>query len=572
MTRRRWLLVAAVPVLLWLLASSFVVVRTRSHLRAGRDSVDAVRALKLSEILDGSAAAKLRDAAADFGSGNDLAGSPLLVPFGPVPVLGRQVQTVADMSSAAKQILAASADFVTAVGDHKEAHTPQDRVAALDALVPRALELQKVLQSVDLGDGDGLLWFVSNAHRTLVRQVAELRDSLTQAVAALRGLQKLLTGPTDLLLLAANNAEMRAGQGAMLSWGTLHAEAGSLTVPGGMQPIRTFPLPPSAPPLDPELKAGWGWLDLSNVANLGVTPRFDVTARRILDLQGAATGHRQGGVLVIDSYALARLAKLTGKGITDVDGNTVAPEDVLSYLLHTQYKSIPADGLFAENTERRENLSTIAEQLTTRLLESVPLPDLVSTLDELGRTRHILAYSDDAVLEGGWDGVGIDGRLVPGDVAVGLVNAGASKLDQFIDTAVTVDTAEAEGGVEVMVTVKATNQTPAGEPPYVVGTAPPDGPVGGYSSLLTFSVPAAATNAAIDEASTYAVYTRDGPTTAMAIRVDLAAGQSRTVTARFTVPRGTVLSLLPTARVPRTVWTVAGVVRGDDKGTIELKL
>jgi hypothetical protein len=557
----------------WLVLSSLLVVGARDELVSGRDRAGDVAELSLSEILDGGAIGRLQKAAADFRDGQSLLANPVLAPWKPVPVLGRQLRTVQDLSGAASSVADAAARFLVVVEEHEDARSGPDRLAAIAALSDEAVQLQAAVRAADLGPGEGLVWFVDDAYDELDPQLDELSTALVDTIAALDGLLALLTGPTDIILLAANNAEMRAGHGALLSWGLLHAEGGELGVPGGMQPIRTFPTPATAPPLSPELEEGWGWIDLTNVANLGVTPRWDATADRVLDLYEAATGVRPGGAMVLDSAALAKLIRITDQAIPAADGSRlVSPEDALGYLMHDQYENVAPDGFFDLNDERREGLAVIAESVMERILEDTPLPELVEALAELGRGRHLLAFSDDPVLQAGWEAIEVSGTLHPGDVSVALVNAGGNKLDQFIETEIDVTSApDKAGGVTVTLSITAENTTPEAESPYIIGRVPEDGPLGGYASLLTISVPGGAIDPAIDETARYAVHLADGPSTTMAVRLDLAPGEEKTVTARFTVPASTVLHLLPTARLPRTTWSIDGQGRRDE-GPIELDL
>ena len=63
---------------------------------------------------------------------------------------------------------------------------------------------------VDLGTGALLLPGISQAHREFADDLAKAEPAIENARAALVGLATAFEGPRDILLLAANNAEMRA--------------------------------------------------------------------------------------------------------------------------------------------------------------------------------------------------------------------------------------------------------------------------------------------------------------------------------------------------------------------------
>jgi hypothetical protein len=90
---------------------------------------------------------------------------------------------------------------------------------------------------------------------------------------------ELFAGNSTLLLLLGNNAEMRAGSGMFLTVGTLTVSDGRLDV-GEIVPTFDFQLPEPVT-VDTDLAARWGWLEPGREwRNLGVSPRFDVTAEQ----------------------------------------------------------------------------------------------------------------------------------------------------------------------------------------------------------------------------------------------------------------------------------------------------
>src|SRR5439155_10126956 len=97
------------------------------------------------------------------------------------------------------------------------------------------------------------------------------------ATATATALADLLRGPRHYLLLAANNAEMRAGSGTFLSAGSLDFTDGQIHL-GEMTPTAELP-PADGVPITGDSNALWGWTQPTREwRNLGMSPRFDQTA------------------------------------------------------------------------------------------------------------------------------------------------------------------------------------------------------------------------------------------------------------------------------------------------------
>src|SRR5205823_8908567 len=100
------------------------------------------------------------------------------------------------------------------------------RIAVLERLAGVANTARASLAGLDTGPSSGLVGTLAHRHSELVSDLAKAQDGLMRSSAATRAAADLLSGPRHYLVLAANNAEMRAGSGIFL-------QAGILTTGGG---------------------------------------------------------------------------------------------------------------------------------------------------------------------------------------------------------------------------------------------------------------------------------------------------------------------------------------------------
>ena len=95
-------------------------------------------------------------------------------------------------------------------------------------------------------------------------------------------------------------------------------------------------------------------------------------------------------------------------------------------------------------------------------------------------------------------------------VTVGLLNAGANKLDPFIKVVSDIEITDKPDGTSVKITTTLTSEMPSGVPPYVVGQVPPGTPAKGYAGMLTYTVPGPATGLWFGDGVPVSVLGRDG--------------------------------------------------------------
>lgn len=570
---RRVLLGLAIVLVLWIVASGFVLLRSRAAANKGLDRLDAAQnQLTAAELLRGEGQAALAAARHDFETANDRAGSFVLAPWKAIPLIRQNVKSVEAMTAAATRVAevaqraAAATNKVLQVSPVSGA----DRITLLTKLEKITGRAANQLRNIDLGPDFFLVGPLGHARERFLERLDQLRDALSGAQALAEGAQHLLQGPRRYLVLAANNAEMRAGSGMLLSAGVATFANGEFSL-SEFRPSADFNLPKGAVAAPPELEKLWGsFTPASEWRNLATTPRFDVTAPLAADMWRAATGQVVDGVLAVDPVALRAL--VAAQGPIDAAGQQLSADNVVGFLLQGQYAGVSIED---SQAGRRDALGEVAraavDTLDTRPWQST---DLVGELGSAGRGRHVLAWARDPVEQQAWAAGGIDGALHDDSLAVSLLNVGANKLDQFLKVDGRVRVTEvSDGGHEVTVTLRVRNDTPSGLSSYVAGPHPETGLAEGeYRGVLTVNTPGYGTVAVIEGLDHPVVKGIDGPTKVSAAGdLNLARGAVATITLRFQLPEGAnELLVEPSARVPPITWHFQGR-RWEDTGPEHLE-
>jgi hypothetical protein len=564
----RWVLrgVACV-VVVWLIASVAMIWLARSSAVNGLDRLQAAREkLSATALLRGEGHDALAAAGDDFQTANDRAGSPVLAPWKIVPLIRQNVQSTEALTAAATTVARVSEQAAAETAAVLEVSPTSgaeriDMLRKLEAITARAA---RRLQRVDLGPDFFLVAPLGDARDRFLARLEQLRQALSGANAVASGAERLLIGPRHYLVLAANNGEMRAGSGMLLSAGVATFQDGTFTV-GALRPTPEFNLPPGTVPVPPELQTLWGWLrPTSEWRNLATTPRFDVTAPLAADMWHAATGGTVDGVLAVDPETLR--AVLAAQGPIDAAGRTLSADDVVGFILRDQYAGVSSGD---PQAGRRDMLGEIAraamDTLQTRPWKSA---DLVGQLGAIGRGRHVLVWSRDPVEQAAWAAGGIDGALHGDSLAVSLLNVGANKLDQFVHVDARLSLTDvADDGHDATLRITVRNEAPTGLSSYVSGPYPgTDLAEGEYRGILAVNAPGVGSLPLIVGAQPLVASGLDGPTKVAADGpLRLARGATQTVTVRFRLPAGfSELTIEPSARIPPVTWHFAGRTWFDD--------
>jgi len=536
-------------------------------LRAGINTMESARARgNLADIASGNLLDEFAAAERQFARAHDRLTGPTWAPVRVLPFVGRQMRSLTALSSAATTVAGVGGDGVAEVR-RLLAETPPgtaERSTLARKLAEVADLAHRRLASVTLGPRTALVPPLAARRGQLADQLEQLRGGLERGSVGGKAAAELLAGPRRYLLLAANNAEMRAGSGMVLSVGELETSGGVLRL-GPMTSAETLLVPEGAVPLDGDLAARWGWLK-PNVdwRNLMLSPRFDVSAALAAKMWVALGHDPVDGVIAVDPILLRALLAVTGPVV--LDSRTISADTAVEYLVHGQYVEFPEG---AQIAERREQLGALAgASLEAVNRTQAPLPALAEGLARAARGRHLLVWSSLPEEQAAWATLGVDGGLQPDSLAVSMLNRGGNKLDTFL--AVSSDLSfEPDGdGTRGTLRVVLENRVPPGEPAYIAGPAAGSGVAKDvYLGLFTVTLPGSARNASIEGVAQLAVVGPDGPTRVVGMELAIPPGESRTVVVRFGLPgpQGSVL-VEPTARFPATQWS-SGSDRWADEGS-----
>ena len=567
--RTRWIVGSGVLVLLvaW---GAFVAAGVWSayrHDQRGLADLTAVRAhLDPTTVTASATEQSLRTASGEFASAHAALSGPLMGPVTWVPVLGRQLSSARSLSSAAQQVATIGATFLGQVHDvlDQPHGAGPERVQSLRRLAAMSLAASHQLYAVDTGTGQALVGPLARKHDEFVTQLDDARTRLAKTAAVSAVTATILQGPQTYLVLAANNAEMRAGSGAFLEVGTADTSDGTVHL-GTFGPSGQMSLVPGQVVVTGDLQRNWGWLQPGvDWRNLGLTPQFDVTAPLAARMWAARTGQQVDGVLAVDIVALRQI--LTATGPVTAGGVTVDSGNVEQYLLHDQYVGLSDDA--TGNAARSDALGAIADATLRQLQgQSTNLRSLASAVAGAVAGRHLMLWSSSPVAEAAWLASGTSGNLTAGSLGVSLVNHGGNKLDQYLPVSVDLVTRPTGSFTDVTLTTAIANRTPDGQSQFIAGPFPGLSlAYGDYSGIVADNLPAGASGITMTGAGALTALGGEGPTWLVAAPVLVHQGATVTVVTRFRLPgaHGS-MTLVPSARVPAEQWTYQGAHVSDDR-------
>lgn len=548
---------------LWLLLCGATLRRARTEAAAGVAAVrHAERLLAPADLVRGAPLGPLTEARVAFRRSHRGLNHPVLVPVRILPIVGRQIRSASALTGAATEVARIGVRTVREARTALEERpgSGPERVSTLRRVAAVAARAGRELDAVDLGPGRALIGPLEGRRSELAQKLDEAHVTMVKASRVATGLADLLEGPKRYLVIAANNAEMRAGSGMFLSVGELSFAEGRMTL-GEFRPTGDLVLDPAAaPPIeDADLQGRWGWLNPNREwRNLAASPRFAASAELATKMWVANGGAPVDGVLMLDPVALQALLSSTGP--VNAGGRTVSADDVLPLLLHDQYAGI--DTLAeAEQAGRRELLGSIAAS-TLGALEGADLDvaSLSTALRNAVRGRHLLAWAPDDRSQLVWETAGVSGALEADSLMVSVLNRSGNKLDQFlqVDAHLSIRRSKDEGQGELRITLR--NRTPEGQSGYIAGLNPASGVApGDYGGLLSVNLPGFVDEVKVDSSPTFAAAGPDGPTTVVAWPVRIDRGASITEVIRFRLPAGVDSHVVePSARVPAIKWTAQG--------------
>jgi hypothetical protein len=560
--RRTWLIIGGVVVLLlaWGALLATKTVSAYHHDQQGLARLEQVKNGLTPDDLTSAGSVQLLDAArAEFASAQSDLSSPLFTPITIVPVVGRQVRSVRALSSAAATVSAVGASFLAQVhGVLDQPHgAGPDRVTSIRRLSVIAASAERQLAAIDTGPSAALVGPLARKHDEFVTQLDDARLRLLRAAGVSAAVATILQGPQTYVVLASNNAEMRAGSGAFLEVGEANTDNGSIQL-GDLSASGDRTLPVGAVPVTGEFARNWGWLNPTlDMRNLGWTPQFDVTAPYAAAMWTKLTGQPVDGVISLDVAGLRQLLEATGP--VQAGDQTVTADSVEQYLLHDQYVGL-TDAATGDGS-RQDALGALTGAVLRQLQgQNLDIKALASAVSSAVAGRHLMVWSKDPAAQAAWVASGASGSLTPRSVDISVINLGGNKLDPYLPVHVAVTTAPAGPDTTVTLTTRLDNVTPDGQSQFIAGPSPGE-PVayGGYRGLIAANLPAEASQITVTGAGPLAVKGGEGPTWVVAAPVSVPQGTTSTVVVRFRMPgsHGS-MTLVPSARIPAEQWTSAG--------------
>ncbi len=558
--KRRGLRLAILAIVaVWFGACAVLGLSARADITTAEQRVSRAQSNTLAEMLDGKGINQLRKAESELRKGHDTLSSPVFAPLRVVPVIGRQISSARALSKASFEALDAGLDALVVVREtiDKDGVAPEGRPAMLATLANEASKAHGRLATIDLGPSKGLVGPLADARAEFAERLERTTRDLDRAQSGLSQFSALLGGSARYLVLAANNAEMRAGSGMFLSAGELLIEQGRLSLTKMSSVTDIGILDAGEIAVDPEVQATWGWAQPGrDLRDIGVSPRFDVSADMAARMWEKTRGVQIDGVMAVDPIVLKALLKAVGP--VQVNGRNIGPNNVVDQLLHQQYVDFEADA-DRDRAGRQAVMGAVA-QAAFLSFDSFKwdASTLANGLAQAAQGRHLMLWSRDQAMQEAWVKAGIAGVLEEQSLMVSVLNYSGTKLDQYLNIDASMTLTADTAGTRVKLTLLLANNTPHDQPSYIIGPFPGgDLTAGTYGGVVMANVPASATDLKIEGGDYLSVYGPDGKTQVIGESFTLEAGAKRKVTVTFHLPKGDqVLRIEPAARVPSMKWKV----------------
>jgi hypothetical protein len=565
--RRNRLIVAGVIVVVvaWCAFAALQMLQARRHAQKGLDQLESAQQdLGPAQLIRGEGLGRMRAARDEFDQAASAGDSFALKPFTVLPFIGRQVRSVTSLTGSAAKVVDVGVTAMESSTNRlrKPTTAGPDRVALVHELGAIAAKAKGQLQGLDLGPSQALLGPLSKARTKFKHQLDKVRTSMSEVDDASKGIGEMAQGPTKYLVLAANNSEMRAGSGMLLSAGVLTMQNGQFDL-GPMTDTGLLKVPAGAVPITGDLAARWGWTDPSQEwRNLAMSPNFPANAQVAAQMWKAKTGEAVDGVIAIDPIGLKSLLEVSGPVV--VDGKLITTDNVVQETLlqaYLDYGPNVRDGDVNPNFSRRERSSAIARAVVDQLdAKGWDVAKLVDDLQQSAQGRHVLAWSSKPAEQRGWEAAGVAGTLRPDSLLLAVQNRAGNKLDQFLHINATFDHAPSSGGSAVTVRIHVANQTPTtGLNEFVEGPYSSEFVAGEYSGILSVNIPGVSRGINLVGGSKIVAAGPDGPTRVIATQMQVMRGASADFTLTFTVPPGYEhVTIEPSSRYPTVTWTADG--------------
>ena len=504
-----WIGVAATTAVLLVAAigATIAAAASRGDLTAGnRLARSGLELLNDGDYL--AAAERFAQAETAFGDADDALSAPWAQPAVLVPGLAQNLTAARRLASSAT---AASADVGAALAlvDPEQLRLVNGRID-LDAIRLIQDPFRDVQDSI--GDLEAAIddtsspWLIEPLQTRLDDLEVELADNgarLDNAVLAVDLAPQLLgaDGPRRYFIAFTTPAEVRGHGGFMGNWAELSAIDGRLRLTEFGRTLDLNRVDGTRTVTGPEdWLEQWGSYGFTSGpggtterepwSNITISPEFPSTAQVIAELYPQSGGDEIDGVFAMDPYVLQALLRLTGP--ISIAGSDIPLSDanVAQFLLVDQYD-------IDDSPTRVDLLDEVARATIDQVLGgALPNPTVVAReLGPVAAQGRLAGWSRDPDEQQLFEQVNLAADLpdpAGGDgYAVVLNNAGANKLDVYLDRSITYDATvdPATGAVEATATITLTNTVdPDGLPSGVTGNYTGE-PIGTNRTLLSLYTP-----------------------------------------------------------------------------------
>jgi len=321
---------------------------------------------------------------------------------------------------------------------------------------------------------DGLFGPVRKYRLLLNEKLSSLRNSLVHAHDALQLAKRIYggNGPSSLLVLAQNNAEMR-DQGCMLSYALLSGVNGSLHLERS-GPIHDLELGHATnQPMTPGTAQVFGINQPTTIwQSVNAPGDFSWSGATAAKMFEAKTGIHVDMVIGVDVVTMAGLLEALGPVQLTDPPVTVTSSTVEDLVLHQLYATYPQ----GNQQGRRDTLAGLVGAVFSKLAtERLDPATLAAALAPSVAGRHLLLWSSRRTEEVAAVALGVSGRLdttLPDRTFhLAVESAVAAKLDYYVDVAAEYQVSVLKNGnAWVETTITETNHAPAHQPPsYQLG-------------------------------------------------------------------------------------------------------
>lgn len=480
----------------------------------------------------------------------------LLGALRPLPVVGDQIDgmraitdRLTDITDEADEALADVEVALDATG------SDGGKVALTAAGLEAVRDIRTEVASEGPIDADALVGPLRSAAQRFDDQLTDADADLAELEHRLGVARDLLVGPTEILVLAANNAEIRAGMGMHLSVGVVTITDGEFETSDFVSatPLRHLTVGRADVPDELEAMYTRIWDFGREWRTTSTSPNFPAVGAIFADLAARTPIGEVDLVLSIDSPALAELLDATGP--VTVEDRTITSDNAVDVLLRDNYLELGDPSL---NTERRELQSEVATAIFDAVTErDVDAIDLAGGLAAAAEGRHVLAWAADPDVQDLVEALGAEGELSERSLLVSFQNASASKRDYYTDTDVRIVPIGSDTAIPRRFRAVATLHNPVVDPtaPYV-DSLNEFVPVGVHRAFVTFTLPAGTTDIDVVNGDLSSIGT-DGSTTVANLWLRVPEGTSGDVAIDFTLADDIQqFEVLPSARIRPTTYEI----------------